>query len=82
MKRLIKFEKPGCVPCATMQNYLEELNAEVEKVNPFEKPELAIKYNIASVPTLVLVNEEGNMVASSSGFKPDEIAWLVSLTNE
>ena len=80
--KLFKFEKDGCVPCQRMQLYLDDHEVEVIKVNPFDNPEMAAKYDIASVPTLILFDEEGVEVGRSIGFVPVEIDYLASLMNK
>ena len=40
------------------------------KVNVDEQPELAAKYNVMSIPTLLLI-KEGTVTATSIGFKPE-----------
>ena len=36
MKRLIKFEKDDCNPCAMVSDLLDKSGVEYEKINPFE----------------------------------------------
>lgn len=76
MKKLIKFENNGCVPCQMVQNYLDDKGIEVEKINPFENPDAAIKYGIGSVPVTILLNHE-NEVSRSNGFNPEELDRLI-----
>lgn len=78
MKKLIKFEKNGCTPCQMVQNYLDEKGVEVERINPFDQPKLAIKYDISSVPVTILVDENGNEITRSVGFKPIELDEMIS----
>lgn len=81
MNRIIKFEKDGCVPCQMVQNILNDKRVEVEKVNPFDSPELAVKYNVSSVPITILVDSNGNEVQRSIGFNPSELEELLSKLN-
>ncbi len=76
--KLIKFEKANCVPCQMVQNYLDDKGVEVEKVNPFDNPDKAVEYNISSVPVTILLDDNGNEVVRSNGFKPDELENLIS----
>lgn len=78
MKKLIKFEKTGCVPCIRVQNFLEDKEVEVEKVDVFANPSVAGKFNIGSVPTIVLVNGEGNEIGRSVGYNEEELEALIS----
>ena len=76
--KIIKFEKPGCVPCQMVQNFLDDKGVAVEKVNPFDNPDEAVKYEISSVPVTILLNNEGEEVQRSVGFKPDELDSMAS----
>lgn len=77
MTKLIKFEKQGCTPCEMVQNYLDEKSVEALKINAFDNPEMSARYDISSVPTLILFDDEGNELGRTIGFKPDEIEELI-----
>ena len=78
MPKLIKFEKQGCVPCTAVQNFLEDKGVAVEKIDAFEQPELSAQYDIGSVPTVILLDDEGNEIQRSIGFKPNELEEIIS----
>jgi len=65
---LIDFWAPWCGPCKMQTPILEKVAAEVgekaviAKVNVDENPELAAKYGIRSIPTLILL-KDGEMRA-------------------
>lgn len=61
MKKIIKFEKPGCQPCEMVSAVLGEVGVNFEAVNPFDQPELAVKYKIRSVPTVLLLDDEAEV---------------------
>jgi len=46
MRKLIKFEKADCNPCVMVSDLLDKSGVEYEKVNPFNNPELAMKYKV------------------------------------
>ncbi len=58
MKKIIKFEKPGCQPCEIVSSLLGEAGVNFEAINPFDQPDLAMKYRIRSVPTVVVLDGE------------------------
>ncbi|MGG6292993.1 thioredoxin [Leptolyngbya sp. AN02str] len=57
---LVDFYAPWCGPCQMMARFLEEVNGEMKsklrivKINTDNYPELATKYQIHALPTLVL----------------------------
>ena len=81
---LVDFWATWCGPCQALLPVIEELAAEakgfkVVKLNVDEAAELARKYRVMSVPTL-LVFKNGEAVKRSVGAIPkDEIIELVSV---
>lgn len=63
---LVDFWAPWCGPCKMQAPILEKVAAEVgdkaviAKVNVDENPELAAKYGIRSIPTLILLKDGEN----------------------
>ena len=71
---LLDFFASWCGPCRMVGPILEEIAAErpdikVCKVNVDEEPELASKFRVMSIPTLVVV-KDGKVVNQSVGAKP------------
>ena len=58
MRKILKFEKNDCNPCALVSDLLDKSGVQYEKVNPFNNPELAMKYKVRSVPTVILVEQD------------------------
>jgi len=79
--KIIKFEKQNCGPCTMVSNYLNEEGVEYTALNPFdggEAADLAGKYQIGfQVPVTILVDAEGNEVARSRGYNPEELDELI-----
>lgn len=75
---LVKFEAQWCGPCKKSAPVFEQmaakhtdilfLSVDIDKV-----PSLKNKYRIASVPTLIVFNESGEMVKTSKGFNSSEL---------
>ena len=61
MKKFIYFSAPWCGPCKTLAPIVNELSSQinVRKINVDNDTELASKFGIRSVPTLVLVETTG-----------------------
>ena len=73
---LVDFYADWCGPCKMLAPIIEEIATEhsdilVGKVNVDDNPELAVKYGVMSIPT-VLVFKDGEATARSVGFKTKE----------
>ena len=79
---LLDFWAVWCGPCQIMAPIVDEVAAErgdikVGKVNVDEQGELAARFDVMSIPTL-MVFKCGRVVHSSVGVRPKEevLAWL------
>lgn len=72
---LIDFWAPWCAPCRMITPVIEELSEELEgqvrvyKVNVDENPELASRYGVMSIPTLVAL-QNGQVTKQAVGVQP------------
>jgi thioredoxin 1 len=59
--RYLYFSAPWCGPCKAFGPIMEQLSREVvvEKINVDEQSDLAMKYSVRSVPTVILVDHTG-----------------------
>ena len=59
--RYLYFSAPWCGPCRMFGPLMEQLSKEitVEKINVDENQDLAIKYGVRNVPTVILVDGTG-----------------------
>ena len=74
---LLDFWASWCGPCRMVSPIVDEIAAEnpdkkVGKVNVDEEPELASKFDVMSIPTL-LVLEDGELVNRAGGARPKEM---------
>ena len=69
--RLIEFWAPWCKPCKALEPVLEQLSAwiPVERVNAAEDPHTAARYEVLSLPTVVLL-VDGELRGSVVGARP------------
>ena len=82
---LVDFWAEWCGPCKSLGPILEEISEDLKdklqvvKVNLDENQDLAMKYSIRSIPTLLLF-KEGELVDTKVGLLPksDLVEWLDS----
>ena len=82
---VVDFWAEWCGPCKMLTPILEELSDELKdeisiiKVNLDENQELAMKYSIRSIPTLLLF-KDGDLLDTKIGLLPktDIMEWLRS----
>mgnify|MGYP000908412147 FL=1 len=82
---LLDFWASWCGPCRMVAPTVEEIAKEVKgtakvgKINVDEEAELASKFNIMSIPTLMVV-KDGKVSATSIGVKPkNEILRMLEI---
>lgn len=77
MTRIIKFEKNDCAPCDQVSEFLDSRGINYEKINPFDEPELAIRFKVRTVPTVIVLRDEEE-AQRIIGFKPEELSHIAA----
>lgn len=75
-KVLLDFYADWCGPCRMVSPIVDEIAEEnpqylVGKINVDEEPELSQAFGVATIPTLVVMND-GKIVSQSSGARPKQ----------
>ena len=73
---LIDFWAPWCGPCQMVLPLIDEIASErpdikVCKINVDENPELAKRFRVMSIPTLIVM-EKGEVLNRATGYRPKE----------
>ena len=78
-KILVDFYAEWCGPCKMLGPILEQVNEmDVLKINVDEFPDIAAKFGVMSIPTLILF-VEGKEIKKEIGFKNlDEIKKMIA----
>jgi glutaredoxin len=82
--KLIKFEKKNCPKCDMVQNFLNDQEVNIdEKVDVEVSTDLDFisKYVSMSLPVVVLLDDNGELVKKSEGFVSEELEEIVELLN-
>lgn len=67
--KILKFETTHCPQCKLLDRELAKIsNITVEHINAEDNDALVDKYNIGSVPVLIVLDDSGNEITRSAGF--------------
>lgn len=85
---LMKFGAPWCPPCRMIDKELVKLErgdlpVEIRKINVDERPELAERYHVTSIPRLILL-QDGRKVGDLVGYKSSKelTRWITEEASE
>ena len=69
MKKVIRFTASWCQPCKMLASIIEEIdtNVPIEVVDIDAHQDVAIEFGIRGVPTLVKIDENGNVMGRLVG---------------
>jgi thiol-disulfide isomerase/thioredoxin len=72
MKRFLYFSAPWCGPCRQLGPTMDQvaLNYPVRKINIDENPLLAQQYKIKNIPTVLVIDDDGDVLSSKTGAYP------------
>lgn len=75
MNKILLFKMSTCGPCKLLSNLFNQLHIQKEEIVLDEDDNadtLADKYNVKSVPTVIVLNKEGEELGRFVGYKDKE----------
>ena len=71
----MKFYSPFCGQCKVVAKEFKDhpIDAPVKDINVVENPEIAEKYNVISLPTILLLNDKDEVVETWHGIIKSEV---------
>ena len=73
--KILKSYSPCCAQCKVVAKQLKHhpIDASVEDINVMESPEAVDKYNVKSLPTILLLNDKEEVVETWHGIIKSEV---------
>ena len=65
--------EPCCIFPQTPASWKHPINVPIEDINIVDNPEIAEKYNVISLPTILLINDKDEVVETWHGIVKSEI---------
>ena len=71
MKKILYFSAVGCGPCKTLGPIIESVADQVnyQKIDVDNNQDLSIKYGVRNIPTLILLDETGEIKGRKVGLQ-------------
>ena len=71
----MKFYSPCCGQCRVVAREFKDnpINVPIENINVVEKPEIADKYNVKGLPTILLLNDKEEVLETWHGIVKSEV---------
>jgi glutaredoxin len=82
--RLLKFEKKNCPKCDMVQNYFDNEGIHIDEKYDVETSsdlDFIAQYVSMSLPVVVLIHDNGEVVRKSEGFNRGQLEEIVELLN-
>lgn len=71
----MKFYSPCCGQCRVVAREFKDnpINVPIENINVVEEPEIADKYNVKGLPTILLLNDKEEVLQTWHGIVKSEV---------
>lgn len=84
MKKILYFSAAWCGPCRMLAPRMEKLSGEgkinYQKIDVDSDTDLSVKYGVRNIPTLILVDENGEAQGRKVGVLPEK--QIIDFYNE
>lgn len=74
--KVLKFYATWCAPCKGLSMVVEgvkdSIDTPIEDIDIEQNTEMAIKYGVRSVPTMIVVNDAGEVIRRKTGTMNEE----------
>lgn len=67
VSKILKFSAEWCAPCKALKHNLKDLDFPIEEIDVQENEDLTAEYNIRNIPTLIYLDEDGEILHRSVG---------------
>lgn len=73
--KVMKFYSPCCGQCRVVAREFKDnpINVPIENINVVEEPEIADKYNVKGLPTILLLNDKEEILETWHGVIKSEV---------
>lgn len=73
--KILKFYSPCCGQCKVVAKEFKDhrIDAPVKDINVMENPEVADKYNVKGLPTILLLNDKEEVLETWHGIVKSEV---------
>jgi thioredoxin-like negative regulator of GroEL len=80
--KILKFYATWCAPCkalsATINSIKDEITLEIEEIDSDENMDMARKYNVRSLPTMIMVDGDKEIKRQAGLMSADQLREFVT----
>jgi thioredoxin-like negative regulator of GroEL len=80
--KILKFYATWCAPCkalsATINSIKDEITIEIEEIDSDENMDMARKYNVRSLPTMIMVDGDKEIKRQAGLMSADQLREFVT----